>query len=113
MPTESTVTAAATAPYPGTGELYQKVWRSDPPGRKKNLGERDSNAWGKGIPQQKKKKSTEKKLMSGAYESLYDMATDINDSKPSKEIDSVIFKNMKICCANSLRKKKGTKMIFC
>ena len=51
--------------------------------------------------------------MSGAYESLYDMATDINDSKLSKDIDSVIFKNMKICCANSLRKKKGTKMIFC
>ena len=47
--------------------------------------------------------------MSGAYESLYDMATDINDSKPSKEIDSVIFKNMKICCANSLRKKKRDK----
>ena len=112
MPTESTVTAAATAPYPGTGELYQKIWRSDPPGRKKILEK------GTLTPEEraflsKKKKSTEKKLMSGAYESLYDMATDINDSKPSKEIDSVIFKNMKICCANSLRKKKGTKMIFC
>ena len=32
--------------------------------------------------------------MGGAYESLYDMATDINDGKPSKEIENVIFKNM-------------------
>ena len=41
-----------------------------------------------------KKMSIEKKLMSGGYESLYEMACDINDGRPSKEIGGVIFKNM-------------------
>ena len=36
----------------------------------------------------------EKKLMSGEYESLNEMATDINGGTPSNEIEQVIFKNM-------------------
>ena len=36
----------------------------------------------------------EKKLMSDEYESLNEMATDINGGTPSKEIEQVIFKNM-------------------
>ena len=36
----------------------------------------------------------EKKLMSGEYESLNEMTTDINGGTPSKEIEQVIFKNM-------------------
>ena len=32
--------------------------------------------------------------MAGEYKSLFDMATDINDGKPTKEIESIIFKNM-------------------
>ena len=36
----------------------------------------------------------EKKLMSGEYESLNKMATDINGGTPSNEIEQVIFKNM-------------------
>ena len=38
--------------------------------------------------------SIEKKLMSGEYESLNEMARDINGGTPSKEIEQVIFKNM-------------------
>ena len=41
-----------------------------------------------------KKISIEKKLMAGEYKSLFDMATDINDGKPTKEIENIIFKNM-------------------
>ena len=41
-----------------------------------------------------KKISIEKKLMAGEYKSHFDMATDINDGKPTKEIESIIFKNM-------------------
>ena len=40
------------------------------------------------------KEFLEKKLMAGEYKSLFDMATDINDGKPTKEIESIIFKNM-------------------
>lgn len=40
------------------------------------------------------KKFLEKKLMAGEYKSLFDMATDINDGKPTKEIENIIFKNM-------------------
>ena len=38
--------------------------------------------------------SIEKKLMSGEYESLNEMARDINGGTLSKEIEQVIFKNM-------------------
>ena len=38
--------------------------------------------------------SIEKKLMSGAYELLNEMATDINGGTPSKEIEQIIFENM-------------------
>ena len=41
-----------------------------------------------------KKISIEKKLMSGEYGSLNEMATNINGGTPSKEIETVIFKNM-------------------
>ena len=40
------------------------------------------------------KEFLEKKLMAGEYKSLFDMATDINDGKPTKEIENIIFKNM-------------------
>ena len=38
--------------------------------------------------------SMEKKLMSGEYGSLEQMAIDINQENPSKEIEQIIFKNM-------------------
>ena len=41
-----------------------------------------------------KKISIEKKLMSGEYGSLNEMATNIDGGTPSKEIETVIFKNM-------------------
>ena len=41
-----------------------------------------------------KKINIEKKLMSGKYQNIQEMATDINDRKPSKEIEKVIFRNM-------------------
>ena len=41
-----------------------------------------------------KKISMEKQLMCGEYGSLNEMATDINGGTPSKEIETVIFKNM-------------------
>ena len=40
------------------------------------------------------KEFLEKKLMAGEYKSLFDMAKDINDGKPTKEIENIIFKNM-------------------
>ena len=40
------------------------------------------------------KEFLEKKLMAGEYKSLFDMATDINDGKTTKEIENIIFKNM-------------------
>ena len=36
----------------------------------------------------------EKKLMSGEYGLLNKMVTDINGGTPSKEIETIIFKNM-------------------
>ena len=72
MSTESTVTAAATAPYPGTGELYQKIWRSDPPGRKKILEKgTEENTWGKGIPQKKRKVNWKKAYEWGIWVPLW------------------------------------------
>ena len=41
-----------------------------------------------------KKVSIKKKLMSGEYGSLNEMATNIDGGTPSKEIETVIFKNM-------------------
>lgn len=41
-----------------------------------------------------KKINIEKKLMDGKYQNIQEMATDINDRKPSKEIEKVIFRNM-------------------
>ena len=41
-----------------------------------------------------KKISIKKKSMSGEYGSLNEMATDINRETSSKEIETVIFKNM-------------------
>lgn len=48
----------------------------------------------KGTLTPEEKEFLEKKLMAGEYKSLFDMATDINDGKPTKEIESIIFKNM-------------------
>ena len=36
----------------------------------------------------------EKKLMSGEYDSLNEMATDLNGGNPSKDIEQIIFENM-------------------
>ena len=41
-----------------------------------------------------KKMLIEKKLMSGEYGLLNKMVTDINGGTPSKEIETIIFKNM-------------------
>ena len=41
-----------------------------------------------------KKMEIEKKLVSGEYKSLAEMATDINGGTPCKEIDDIIFQNM-------------------
>ena len=41
-----------------------------------------------------KKISIKKKLMSGEYGSLNKMVRDINGGTPSKEIETVIFKNL-------------------
>ena len=41
-----------------------------------------------------KKINIEKKLMGGKYQNIQEMATDINDRKPSKEIEKFIFRNM-------------------
>lgn len=42
----------------------------------------------------KKKRIVEEKLLSGQYANLRDMATDINDGRPSKVIEEIIFHNM-------------------
>ena len=36
----------------------------------------------------------EKKLMSGEYDSLNEMVTDLNGGNPSKDIEQIIFENM-------------------
>ena len=41
-----------------------------------------------------KKINIEKKLMGGKYQNIQEMETDINDRKPSKEIEEVTFRNM-------------------
>ena len=38
--------------------------------------------------------SIERKLVTGGYESLSEMATDINGGVPSKDIEQIVFKNM-------------------
>ena len=40
------------------------------------------------------KMEIERKLLSGEYNSLYEMAVDMNGGTPSKEIEKIIFKNM-------------------
>ena len=102
MPTESTVTAAAATAssvevhLAREQESYIKKFEDFILPEEKKILERGTLTH-KERAFLEKKMSIEKKLMSGAYESLYDMATDINDGKPSKEIESVIFKSrMKI-----------------
>lgn len=73
-------------------KISRKTWRFCFISGKKNTQERNFNTRGGRI--HFKKISIEKKLMAGEYKSLFDMATDINDGKPTKEIESIIFKNM-------------------
>ena len=40
------------------------------------------------------KMNTERKPMCGQYETLAEMATDIDGRKPSKDIEKIIFRNM-------------------
>ena len=42
------------------------------------------------------KQRIEENLLSGQYETIQEMAMDINDGVPSKIIEDVIFKNMKM-----------------
>ena len=41
-----------------------------------------------------RKMSIERKLVTGGYESLSEMATNINGGDPSKDIKQIVFKNM-------------------
>ena len=87
----ATTTPTAEVPWPQNKKIFVDWWPPDG-GRRKNFGKGDVN------PQRKtifgKKMMMEKKLMSGEYDSLNEMATDLNGGNPSKDIEQIIFENM-------------------
>ena len=65
------------SPYEGT---EKSTWKGDLSPEKKEFFER--------------KMSIERKLVTGGYEFLSEMATNINGGVPSKDIEQIVFKNM-------------------